>query len=351
MTTAAPDAATGRVTLTALTALAPAVWGTTYVVTTELLPPGHPLFAALVRALPAGLAALLLTRVVPRGPWLWKAAVLGTLNIGAFFPLLFVAAERLPGGVAATLAATQPIVVALAAVGVLGERLSGGRTGWGAVGVAGVALVVLGPDAAMDPLGIAAGIGGAVTMALGVTLTKRWGRPDGVSAPAFAGWQLTAGGCVLLVPTLLIDGVPARVDGAALSGYAWLGIVGGLLAYTLWFNGLRSLPVTATALLTLLSPLVAAAFGALLLGEGLGVVQLVGFALALTAMVGGQLAPAERPRTQRPPAGSSRPGPSEPDPGGPDTDTTDTDTTDTGPPDGPSPDGPSTADTALRGSP
>lgn len=332
-TAATSSAATGRVTLTALTALAPAVWGTTYVVTTELLPPGHPLFAALVRALPAGLAALLLTRVVPRGPWLWKAAVLGTLNIGAFFPLLFVAAERLPGGVAATLNATQPIVVAVAAVGVLGERLSGRRIGWGAVGVAGVALVVLGPEAAMDPLGLAAGIGGAVTMALGVTLTKRWGRPDGVSAPAFAGWQLTAGGCVLLVPTLLIDGVPARVDGAALAGYAWLGIVGGLLAYTLWFNGLRSLPATATALLGLLSPLVAAALGALLLGENLGIVQLAGFALALTAMVAGQLGPAEQPRRPSRPSGTpptaQATAPSRPS----------------------SPDRPSTDDTVLRGTP
>ncbi len=80
-----------------LTALAPASWGTTYVVTTRLLPPGHPLFAGLMRALPAGLLALAITRVLPRGEWWWKTAVLGVLNIGAM-PLLFVAAERLPGG-------------------------------------------------------------------------------------------------------------------------------------------------------------------------------------------------------------------------------------------------------------
>ncbi|MGZ4518327.1 MAG: hypothetical protein ACXVXN_10520 [Mycobacteriaceae bacterium] len=36
-----------RSKVTLLTAIAPAVWGTTYVVTTELLPPGHPLFASL----------------------------------------------------------------------------------------------------------------------------------------------------------------------------------------------------------------------------------------------------------------------------------------------------------------
>ncbi|OEV13552.1 ABC transporter permease, partial [Streptomyces nanshensis] len=104
MSPGAPPSSAQRAATVALTALAPASWGTTYVVTTELLPPGHPLFAGLLRALPAGLLALALTRVLPRGHWWWKAVVLGTLNIGAL-PLLFVAAERLPGGVAATLGA------------------------------------------------------------------------------------------------------------------------------------------------------------------------------------------------------------------------------------------------------
>ncbi|GAA1249512.1 EamA family transporter [Prauserella halophila] len=290
----------GRVALTALTALAPAVWGTSFIVTTQLLPSGHPLFAALMRALPAGLVALLLTRTVPRRDWVWKSAVLGTLNIGAFFPLLSMTAERLPGGVAATLGATQPIIVAFLALGVLGQRLSGPRLGWGVVGVLGVALVVLGPEAAVDPLGLATGFGSALAMALGVTLTKRWGRPEGVGALTFAGWQLTAGGCVLLVPTLAVESVPARIDAGGVLGYAWLGIAGGLIAYTVWFNGLRVLPVTATALLVLLSPLVAAALGVLVLGEVLGVVQLAGFALALTAMVAGQTAHSERPRAAAP---------------------------------------------------
>lgn len=284
--------------LTLLTASAPAVWGTTYIVTTELLPPDHPLFAALMRALPAGLLALVLTRQLPRGSWWWKAAVLGTLNIGAFFPLLFIAAERLPGGVAATLGATQPIIVAFLALGVLAERLSYWRLGWGVIGVLGVGLVVLGPEAMLDPVGITAGLASAAAMGLGVSLTKRWGRPQGVGALGFAGWQLTAGGLFLLLPTLFFEGTPAHVTTGGLLGYAWLGIIGGLIAYTLWFNGLRQLPVTATALLGLLSPLVAAGLGAALLGEALTLLQLSGFALALAAMVAGQLAPARKPAAE-----------------------------------------------------
>ena len=305
MTTAQPPATSstqalnvsGRAGLTALTALAPIVWGTTYIVASELLPAGHPMFAGLMRALPAGLLALLLSRTLPHGAWWWKIAVLGALNIGIFFPLLFLAAQKLPGGVAATLGATQPILVAFLAVVVLGEKFSRWRVGWGVAGVIGIGLVVLGPGAALDPVGVLAGLGGAVSMGLGVVLTKKWGRPPGVSALTLAGWQLTAGGIILLAPTLLFEGVPSSIDAPAIAGYVWLGLVGGLIAYTVWFAGIRRLPVTATALLGLLSPLVAAALGAVLLAETLTVIQLVGFALALVALVAGQLTPKAGKRT------------------------------------------------------
>lgn len=277
---------------TAITAFAPMVWGTTYVVTTELLPPGHPLFAGLVRALPAGLIALAITRTLPRGTWLAKAAALGVLNIGVFFPLLFLAAERLPGGVAATLGAAQPIIVAVLAVTVLHQSPSVWRFAWGVVGVVGVGLVVIGPDAGFDVVGILAGLGGAATMALGVTLTKRWGRPEGVSPTAFAGWQLTAGGLFLVPVTYLFEGMPPAIDGDAVLGYLWLGLVGGLLAYVLWFRGITTLPVTSVAVLGLLSPMVAALLGAMLLGQSLGPVQLAGFALCMAAIVAGQISPA-----------------------------------------------------------
>lgn len=290
-----PATGTARVGWTALTAVTPAVWGTTYIVTTHMLPDGHPLFAAMMRALPAGLIALVLSRTLPSGSWWWKSLVLGTLNMAAFFPLLFLTAQHLPGGVAATLNASQPIVVAFLAVVILHEKLSVWRLGWGTVGVGGVALVVLGPGAGLDLVGLLAGVGAAASMGTGVVLTKKWGRPDGVSATALAGWQLTAAGLVLLGPALVVDGVPADIDGTAVAGYLWLGLVGGLMTYVIWFSGIRRLPVTATALLGLLSPLVAAVLGAVVAGESLSPVQLTGFALALSAMLAGQLSP---PRTR-----------------------------------------------------
>jgi probable blue pigment (indigoidine) exporter len=279
----------GTLPRTALTAFAPLAWGTTYVVTTELLPPGHPLFAGLLRALPAGLVALAIARTLPRGAWWGKAAVLGVLNIGLLFPLLFTAAERLPGGVAATLGAAQPLFVAVLAGAVLHQRPSAWHLFWGGAGVVGVGLVVIGPNAALDAAGIVAGLAASASMALGVTLTKRWGRPAGVGPTVFAGWQLTAGGLFLLPVTLLAEGSPPAIDPPAAAGYLWLGSAGGLIAYVLWFRGIGALPVNSVAVLVLFSPLVAAVLGAVLLGQTLGPVQVAGFVLSLVAIGAGQL--------------------------------------------------------------
>ncbi|MGV8912988.1 MAG: EamA family transporter [Rhodoglobus sp.] len=274
---------------TLITAIAPIAWGTTYIVTTQFLPDGHPLFASLVRALPAGLIAIAIARQLPKGAWWWKSLILGVLNIGAFFPLLFIAAYRLPGGVAATLGAAQPLVVAVLVVVILRQSAPWRLVIWGIIGALGVALVVLRASAQLDTLGLIAGLAGTASMAVGVTLSKHWGKPPEVSAIGYAGWLLTAGGLFLLPVTVLAEGFPSNVDAPAVAGYAWLGIVGGLVAYTLWFRGIRIVPLTSVAVLGLLSPLTAAALGALVLGERFSPLQLIGFALALAAIVGAQI--------------------------------------------------------------
>lgn len=294
---------------TALTAAAPLAWGTTYVVTTQWLPPASPLWSAVLRALPAGLLAVALGRRLPHGRWWWRAAVLGTLNIGAFFALLFVAAYRLPGGVAAVLGATGPLVTAAYALALLGERPTGWRLGWGLAGVLGVGLMVLRPDAHLDPVGLLAGLAGVLAMSAGVVLTRRWGRP--VAAIPFAGWQLAAGGLVLLPLAVAVEGRPPRLDAAAAGGYLWLAVVGTLVAYALWFRGIGRLPVVSVSFLGLLSPSVATTIGWVVLNESLDTVQLAGFAIALVSVAAGQLAPAPRALPRRPdvvpPATSARP--------------------------------------------
>ncbi|MER7758259.1 EamA family transporter [Streptomyces sp. NPDC097619] len=295
-----------RAAVIALTALAPASWGSTYAVTTEFLPPDRPLFTALVRALPAGLLLLAVSRTLPRGAWWWKSAVLGALNIGAFFPLLFLAAYRLPGGVAAVLGALGPLVVIGLSALLLGERASTRAVLAAIAGAFGVTMVVLKAGAALDTAGVLAGAASSVSMAAGTVLTKRWGRPEGAGPLALTGWQLTAGGLLILPVALLLEGAPPALDGRAVFGYGYLALVNTGLAYWLWFQGIARLGATSATLLGPLSPLTAAVIGWAALGQSLGPVQIAGMALAFAATVAGQL-PGRTPAAVRPLTGSFSP--------------------------------------------
>jgi probable blue pigment (indigoidine) exporter len=184
---------------------------------------------------------------------------------------------------------------------VLQERIRPLTVAAAAVGAGGVALVVLGPAAELDLWGVLAALGGVTATAFGMILTKRWGRPPGVGPTAYAGWQLTAGGLLLLPVTLGVEGVPSAIDAGAAVGYLWLGTVGGIVAYTLWFRGIQQLPVIAPGLLALLSPIVATILGVLIAGEHLTAVQTIGLALTIGALVVGQLSARPAPGRLMPP--------------------------------------------------
>ncbi|MCT2399934.1 DMT family transporter [Novosphingobium mangrovi (ex Huang et al. 2023)] len=273
---------------TALAAMAPAVWGSTFLVTTQFLPQGYPLTAAMLRALPAGLLLLAITRRLPSPGWWLKIFVLGAVNFTLFWWLLFVAAYRLPGGVAATVGAIQPLIVLFLAKVLLDQRITPMAVAAGFGGLAGVSLLVLTPQASFDPWGIAAAAGGAVSMALGGVLTRRWQPP--VPALTFAAWQLTAGGVLLVPVAMLAEPALPPLSTANLLGFAYLCLIGAALTYILWFRGIARLGPAALAPLGFLSPATAVLLGWVVLGERLDAVQTAGFLLVVLSVWIGQRA-------------------------------------------------------------
>ena len=269
-----------------LTALAPISWGTTYVVTTEFLPPGHPLLVASMRSLPIGILLTLGLRRLPQGVWWWRMLVLGGLNIGVFQALLFVAAYRLPGGVAATTGAIQPLLVGLFAWSLLGRKPSGLSVVAAIAGFIGVGLLVLGPEAQLDTIGIIAALAGAGAMGLGTVLVKKWHPP--VSLIVFTAWQLAIGGLMLLPVALIAEGPFEEITRTHLWGFIYLGLIGTGLAYALWFRGIDKLTATAAAYLGLLSPVVATLIGYVFLRETLSLIQLAGITIVLVSVLIGQ---------------------------------------------------------------
>lgn len=263
-----------------VTALAPAIWGTTYFVTTEFLPHGYPFHVAMLRALPAGILLLLLVRKLPEGIWWPRSLILGALNFSFFWAMLFVSAYWLPGGVAATVGAIQPLIVIGLSRVFLAAPVRPLAIVAGLLGIVGVALLVLAPGAAaLDAVGVAAGLAGAVSMAFGTVLTRKWRPP--VSNLTFTAWQLTAGGILLLPIAYFLEPALPAPTAANILGMAYLGIIGAALTYFLWFRGLARIEPSAAASLGFLSPVVATLLGWLALGQSLTPAQIVGFVAVL----------------------------------------------------------------------
>ncbi|MBJ5594335.1 EamA family transporter, partial [Salmonella enterica subsp. enterica serovar Typhimurium] len=133
----------------------------------------------------------------------WPAAVLPCFISRFLYRPLSV--YRLPGGVAATVGAVQPLMVVFISAALLGSPIRLMAVLGAICGTAGVALLVLTPNAALDPVGVAAGLAGAVSMAFGTVLTRKWQPP--VPLLTFTAWQLAAGG-LLLVPVALVFDPP-----------------------------------------------------------------------------------------------------------------------------------------------
>jgi probable blue pigment (indigoidine) exporter len=280
-----------------LAALAPIIFGTTYLLTSDFLPPGRPLLAALMRSLPTGLVLIIGTRL-PDRRWLLRLAILSVLYASGLFPLLFLAAYLLPGGVASVINSISPLLVIVLSVPLLGARIRPVQVAAGVLGVGGVALLVLRSDARLDPLGLVAMTGAATMMGLATVLTKRWGRPPGMGSVGMTGWTFLLGGITLLPITLLAEGLPDRLTGREVGGMVYLVLVSGIVAYALWFWGLQHLSASSVTFLSLLNPLVAAVLGWVVLHQRLNGWQLLGAAVVLVSVVLGQDATLDRLRSR-----------------------------------------------------
>lgn len=269
-----------------VTAIAPVAWGATYFVTHRFLPADYPLYGAAIRALPAGLLLLLVRRTLPHGSWWWKSLVLGTLNMGAFFALVYLAAQRLPTSIASTIMATAPVVMMLIAWAALSERPRAAHLAGAGIGIGGVCLMLLDGTVAVSFSGVLASIAAMVMSSLGYVLAKKWSA--GTDVFSLTAWQLIAGGAVLLPVAAATEGPPPALDGSAIFGFGYVTLVATALAFAAWFTGLRHLSAGAVGLIGLLNPITGVLLGATIAGETLAPKQVCGLVLVFLGILLGQ---------------------------------------------------------------
>lgn len=269
-----------------IAAVAPISWGSTYFVTAHFLPDGHPLWGAALRALPAGLIMLALARQLPSGSWWWRSAVLGVLNFGGFFVLIYLAALLLPGSVASSIMAVSPLAMAGLGWLVLRERPSAWMGIGAALGIAGVLLILGAGLVPVNPWGVICSITALLMSSLGSVLNKRWSADQPLIAST--AWQATAGALLLVVLAAVVEGAPPQLDATALAGFAYLSLIATAAASLCWFGALAHLKSGVVGIVALLNPVTGVLLGVLAGSETLSVWQSLGILLVLIGIMVGR---------------------------------------------------------------
>jgi drug/metabolite transporter (DMT)-like permease len=166
----------------------------------------------------------------------------------------------------------------------LNERMSRQRLAGLVLGIAGVALVCgpdSGPGGSGHWLAIAASLGAAFCYGLTGVVLRRWGRETSARGMA-AGTQLMGG--VLLLPVLVVS-PPAWPAPDVVVAVLALGLICGALAYVLYFRLIADLGATGALTVTYLIPIFGVLWGALFLGEPLGVAMIAGALIVIGGTV------------------------------------------------------------------
>jgi drug/metabolite transporter (DMT)-like permease len=256
------------------------VWGSTYLAIRVMVETVPPLLGAGVRFLVAG-AGLVGVLAITRG---WRAVrptrpqLLGALLLGILLPganaVVTVAEVDVPSNVAALLIAAVPLVIVLLRRAT-GEGVSRASLAGVLLGFAGVALLLApgGRPGGASLLGMAGCLVAAIMWATGSFSASKLDLP--AHPLVSTGWQMLLGGAVITVAGWARGEAvrPAEFSGDSLIAFAYLVLIGSLIAYTAYAWLLRNVPVSKVATYAYVNPVVAIALGWLVLGEtitGLG---------------------------------------------------------------------------------
>ena len=274
MTGPSPARAVSGVRYALLAILFCHLWSGAFVAVKVGLASSPPLFLMAVRFLVAGALLLgwarLTGRRMPANVREWGGIVaLGLLNNAIYLGLTSIALRDLSAGMAAILASTNPLMLALVAPWALGERWTVRKVAGLLIAFAGVVWVMssrVGPDNRPAAMGL---IVLSIMFLVGGTILFKRVRPDQDLVALNAG-QLFAAGLALSVPSVLLEPLgsvrltPSFLASQAylIAGVSWVGML-------LWFWLLRHGDATRASAWFFLNPVIGVFLGAVVLGEPL----------------------------------------------------------------------------------
>ncbi|MFV3384628.1 EamA family transporter [Pseudomonas sp. NY15364] len=278
------------------------VWGLNFVVIKVGLHGMPPMLMGALRFLLAAFPAILFVRR-PQVPLRWMLAYGMTISLGQFAFLFYAMYVGMPAGLASLVLQSQAFFTLFFAALFLGERLRGSNLFGLLVAASGLVLIGLQGGQAMTLAGFALTIAAASMWALGNVVTRKLGK---VNLVGLVVWGSLIPPLPFLALSLWLEG-PELISQSlrtlsldSLLVLAYLAFGATILGYGLWSRLLSRYPASQVAPFSLLVPVVGISSAALLLGERLGGLQMLGAALVMAGLLinvwGGRLLDSWRQR-------------------------------------------------------
>ncbi|CUH78646.1 DMT family transporter [Tropicibacter naphthalenivorans] len=270
------------------------MWSSAFTSARIIVAAAPPLSALALRFLLSGLLAVAIALIL-RQNWRltraqWRATIIfGVCQNALYLGLNFVAMQTVQASLAAIIASTMPLLVALAGWLFFRDKLRPQAVAGLFAGVLGVALIMGGRmSAGLDWQGVALCVGGVIALTV-ATLSLR-GATSGGNFMMVVGLQMLVGSAALWPFALTLEEVAVRWSWQLVAAFAYTTLVPGLAATFVWVLLVNRIGAVRAATFHFLNPFLGVAIAALLLGEGLHLLDLVGVMVIAASILAVQLA-------------------------------------------------------------
>ncbi|WP_425081174.1 DMT family transporter [Ruegeria arenilitoris] len=269
------------------------IWSSAFTSARIIVADASPLFSLALRFLISGLIGVAIARAMGQSWHLtrsqWRATILfGICQNALYLGLNFYAMQTVEASVAAIIASTMPLLVALAGWLFLGEKLRPVAVLGLIAGFAGVALIMSTRiGGGLDLFGVALCCIGALALTF-ATLTIR-GATSGGNFMMVVGLQMLVGSAVLFVAAPIFETIFIHPTVPLAMAFTYTTLFPGLLATLIWVLLLDRIGATRAATFHFLNPVFGVTIAAILLGEKLGSLDAVGVGITTLGILAVQL--------------------------------------------------------------
>ena len=269
------------------------MWSSAFTSARMIVADAPPLTALALRFLLSGLIGVGLARLMGQSWHLtrsqWRAtAVFGLCQNALYLGLNFIAMQNVEASLAAIIASTMPLLVALAGLVVFGERIQSLGFAGLIAGVIGVSLIMGARfQGGVDGLGITLCTLGVISLTV-ATLAMR-GASAGGNFLMVVGLQMLVGSAVLAVPAILFEPFSVNWNLRLIAAFTYTTLVPGLAATLVWFMLVDRIGTVKAATFHFLNPFFGVAIAAMFLSEKLGPLDLVGVIIITGGILAVQL--------------------------------------------------------------